>query len=494
MRLTLHITIGILLLAVSPARAQTLRVEGDVGHPAAVLLRDVLARGSYLIIHRDTVLPADTRIRGDLVVIGADVRLEGRVDGSVVVLPGADFFVRPGATIAGTTTNVGGGVFISSKATATERLELPSEVASRAEYQSNSYVVYLTPPPRPPLFETGGVMGVGFPTYDRVNGVTLRATGSARLYADTAAPKLTATALYHQARNRFGAELSLLLRIGPRHHLVIEAADHSATNDGWIRPDLSNSLAAAFLRSDLRNYYGERMIAVELAREAPTGQRTGRGFVVPRVRLETSRAESLRSRDPWTLFGDEEWRENPPIDAGRIVAGTLGAEAGWRGATSTFAGDAAIEWAPPALGDFDYSLFMLDGRWNMIALWGHTIGVRGHFLHPLGSSAPAQRWSIVGGSGTLPTLATGERRGDHLVFVESSYGVPLTRIVLPFVGSPVLVARHAVGSAWISGAPTPDLEQNLGLGLAFPFIRADLYLNPADRDRLVPSLTFSLPF
>jgi hypothetical protein len=337
-------------------------------------------------------------------------------------------------------------------------------------------------------------MGVGIPSYDRANGVTLRAAARARLYADTAAPTLDATALYHTARERFGGELSLLFRLGARHHAVIEAARHSATNEQWIRGDLVNSLSSLTIRSDVRNYYEEDLLALEVAREPPVGQRTGQGFIAPRLRIATSTARSLPARDVWTLFGDEEWRRNPAIDAGRIVSGTLGAAAGWRGATSSFSGDLAVEWAPPGLGDFEYRLLTADGQWDMVALWSHAISIRGHFLHPLGSSAPAQRWSMVGGPGTLPTLETGLLRGDHLLFVESSYGIPLPWIALPFAGSPSFVMRHAAGSAWTSDEPTPAFEQNLGAGLAFPLVRADLFIDPSEPEDVSLYLAVSLPF
>jgi hypothetical protein len=488
----LVLLLWILALATAPCVAQELRVEGEVDQPAVTLLREIAARGSYVVLTRDTLLPTGTRISGDL-VIAADVRLEGAVAGNVAVLPGGDFFLRPGASVDGSAATLGGGLFLSANARVGRRIELPAYVGTRLEYRGGAFVVHLTPPEAPPIFETGGVMGFGLPTYDRVNGVTLRATGLARLYADTAAPALSATALYYTARETYGIEASLLFRLGTRHHLAFEAARHTATNDAWIRADVANSLAALSLRSDIRNYFAEEMVAVEVAREAPIGQGAGDGFVAPRLRVSASRAESLPARDVWTQFGDEEWRENPAIDPGVIVSGVAGALAGWRGATTAFTGDATVEWAPPGAGDFDFALLTLDGRWDMTALWSHTISVRGHFLHPLGTSAPRQRWSLLGGPGTLPTLEAGQLRGDHLVFVESSYTVPLPWIVLPLAGSPAFVARHALGSAWSSGGRTPDFHQNLGAGLAFPFLRVELFLDPADRDRLVPSVTVSLP-
>ena len=87
---SLPLLLSALLLGAAPGRAQELRVEGEVRHPAVEALREVTGRGEYSVQHRDTLLPADTRIPGDLVVVDADVRLEGRVEGSVLVLPGGE--------------------------------------------------------------------------------------------------------------------------------------------------------------------------------------------------------------------------------------------------------------------------------------------------------------------------------------------------------------------------------------------------------------------
>ena len=483
--------LSLLLLACAPASAQQVRVEGDVDDPAAEALRAVLARGSFLLLDRDTVLPATTRIPGDLVVVGAIVRLEGSVAGSAVVLPGGELFLRPGASVAGTIATLGGGAYISANATSGQRYELPATVGSRVERLADAYTVVLTPPARPPLVQPGGIMGVGFPTYDRVNGVTLRGVVRARLYRDTTAPVLGATALYHTARTSFGGELSLSFRLGSRYRAGLEAARHSATNEGWIRGALENSLSSLLGASDVRNYYEEDVLALEVGRRPPGEQQPGEGYIAPRLRFEASTSRSLPAREVWSLFGDDDWRPNPAIDDGWIASGTVGAEAGWTGATTTFAGDLAVEWAPGGIGDFDFALLTADAAWDMISLWQHTVSVRGHLLHPLGTSAPAQRWSMVGGPGTLPTLETGQLRGDRLLFVESSYGIPLPWVVLPVVGTPSIFARHALGSAWSEGA-TPDFDQNLGLGVAFPLVRADLYIDPSEPD--APSISFGLSF
>ena len=78
--------------------------------------QEIVARNSYRVIDRDTVLPAAFREEGDLIVVDAVVRLEGSVNGSIGVV-GGSFFLRPGARIGGVVVAVAGTIGMSSLAT-----------------------------------------------------------------------------------------------------------------------------------------------------------------------------------------------------------------------------------------------------------------------------------------------------------------------------------------------------------------------------------------
>ena len=101
----------------APAPAQEVRIRGDDRTRAAQIAREVLARGTYVRIQRDTVLPDSFRAAGDLVVVDAEVRLAGRVEGAVVVL-GGHLFLRPGSAIGGPIAVIDGG-----------RVQIPSRAA-----------------------------------------------------------------------------------------------------------------------------------------------------------------------------------------------------------------------------------------------------------------------------------------------------------------------------------------------------------------------------
>jgi hypothetical protein len=482
-----------------PAAAQELQVHvvGEVNHPAALRLQEMVARGEYMVLARDTVLPASFRLSGDLVVVGADVRLEGTVEGTVAVLRGGDFFVRPGARVGGAIVVLGGGAYPSTRAAIGDLSELPPEVQTRVERVGDAFSVYLVAPPRPPLLRPAGGLGVGLPTHNRVDGLTVRAGVEARLWPDTLAPTVTATALYHTARGDWGGEVQLNAQLGRRHAAELLLARHTRTNEDWIRGPLANTLAALALGSDARNYWESDEVMLTLRRLPRVGLQPGEGEVTPWLTLRASRDRSLPAREVWSLFGgDEGWRANPPVAPGELVSAIAGAATQWRGRTSRFAGGAAVEWAPEQLGDFDFAQLSADGEFNMTAMWRHTVLVRGHLLFPLVGDVPPQRWSFVDGSNTLPTLETGALRGDHVVFLESTYAAPVQRLSLPvpFLGPPSLAARHAIGSAWPSGEETPRWEQNLGLGVIFSLAEAFLYLNPADPGQTTLSLGARLPF
>jgi hypothetical protein len=106
-----------------------------------------------------------------------------------------------------------------------------------------------------------------------------------------------------------------------------------------------------------------------------------------------------------------------------------------------------------------------------------------------GDTAPPQRWSYLGGSGTLPTFELLEFGGDQLLFIESRYVVPIDRLVIKLLGTPTVTLRHMLGSAGVSRLPA--LEQNLGVRLTLGFFRTDYVIDPASRES---DISFALSF
>ncbi len=467
-------------------------MEGDLDHPSADLLRRVVERDRYLLLRRDTVLPADFRANGDLVVLGAEVRLEGTVEGAVAVLDGG-LFVRPGARIAGPVVTVGGGYYRSALASAGEALDVPLQAEARVEGDDNGFVVILLAPPGQPPIRLPGLLGLGLPTYDRVDGLTLRWGTAAHLRGDSIATTAGATVSYHSARGELGGRVALLHPLTADLRLELAGARRTATNESWIRGDLENSIATIGLHSDVRDYHRTDEASLTLARRPRQALIAGEGRVLPRLTVRASRDRSVAASDPWTLFGDEPWRPNPAIDEGTLASVVGGAEAERVGATTAFLGDAAVEWAPEGIGDFSFVQLVASGEWAAEALWRHRFELFAYTRQTLGGdAAPRQRWSFVGGSGTLSTLETARMRGDHVVYVESGYALPAP-VKVPFLDAPEVRLEHRLGSAWVSGFEPPRWEQALGAGLDFGLLKAMLFVDPAD-DSPRPSFHLSAAF
>ena len=60
--------------------------------------------------------------------------------------------------------------------------------------------------------------------------------------------------------------------------------------------------------------------------------------------------------------------------------------------------------------------------------------------------------------------------------MESRYFIPITKVVLPLVGSPTLVLRHLMGAAGVS---LPKLEQEVGFGIGVSLLRMDVTTDAA---------------
>jgi hypothetical protein len=101
---------------------------------------------------------------------------------------------------------------------------------------------------------------------------------------------------------------------------------------------------------------------------------------------------------------------------------------------------------------------------------------RGHGVFTGGEQPPRQRYAYLGGAGTLATVDLLALGGDRLFFAQGEYSVPLERIVIPVVGSPIVSLLYSVGSA--GSGSLPDFIQNVGLGLGAKMIKVEYYLDP----------------
>jgi hypothetical protein len=476
------------LAALAPsARAQVPQISGDDQSRAAQIGRAILARNQYVVIDRDTILGGDFRIAGDLVVYDAQVRLEGNVDGSVLVL-GGDFWIRPGGRVGGAIGVLGGGVYPSGLAVLSRDSVFFSDprgritIETRPTGRDGEYVAVaeIRPPPRPAFFAPA----VGpFPTYDRVNGLSLHASANIRPTRQTEGPVINLWGSYRfEQENKLGGGIRWRVPLNVQNlQLTGEASRATRTNDAWIRGDVANSVRALVLGRDYRDYWDSDVLRVMVDRPIAKPLIAGESWLAPRGGVQISRDRALEEQAPWALLNREGLeRENPPALEGTIVSLLAGTRLRIRGTSTLFDGDLNLEHALSAPGDSTFTQALFVGRYGARALRTHQLQIFARVMAPIGGKdAPPQRRGILGGDGTFVTEPIAYFRGDHLVFVESSYVIPVTSVVLPVVGSPSLEAVHNIGAAWV-GSAEPDWVQNVGAGVIFALARVRVLINPAD--------------
>ena len=67
--------------------------------------------------------------------------------------------------------------------------------------------------------------------------------------------------------------------------------------------------------------------------------------------------------------------------------------------------------------------------------------------------------------------------GDELLYFDARYNIPIDRVMLPLIGSPVLTIREVLGGA--AAGALPSLEQATGLRLSASVLYAELLTDPA---------------
>ena len=486
----------LLALALAPAAgAQVPEISGDDHSEAARIAREVLARNAYVLIDRDTILGPDFAAPGDLFVYDAEVRLEGSVAGSAVVL-GGDLWIRPGGRIGGSVAVIGGGVYPAGLAVVDRdsihhtNPRAGVRIETRPTGREGEYVasVEITHPPRPAFFAPA----VGpFPAYDRVNGLTLSASANINPTREEGGPTLNVWGSYRfEQENKLGGGVRWRAPLGTQSlRLTGELSRATRTMDQWIRGDVSNSVRALVLGRDYRDYWDADVFRVMVDRPVGKPLIAGETWLGPRIGLQVSEDRALEPKAPWALLDPEGLeRFNPPAIEGTFVSLLAGTEYHWRGRSTSFDSDVAVEHALAAPGDAEFTQALVQATYLSRALRTHSMRVYLRAMAPIGGDAPPQRRGILGGGGTLPTEPIARFRGDHLVYIESSYIIPVNNIVLPMVGSPSVEAVHLAGAAW-TGDDEPRWVQNAGGGVIFALARARVVINPAQRP-LVPKFSF----
>ncbi len=433
----------------------------------------LLDAGNFTLVSSDTVLARDDTLRGPVLVLGTTLRIEGVIAGDLTIID-ANVFVRPTGRITGDVANLGGGFYPSEQAL----------VAGSVLYEPNApYSVdrrdgelRIIGELSPSTFDPDGFRGLREPTYDRVRGLTLSAGGTflpPRIGRVEPLIRAWAGYAFESGEPQGGGE------IGVRRggvELVGGAERTTLHNDHWIRSDIINSVSVLFQGKDYHDYYEADRFYGALRGEWERPRRTVRA----QLRAGVEDARTLTANDPWVVFGDSV-RFNRPVNDGRISSAELSLAGEWE--LNQVLGEIGglVEAAGTmAGGDFEFMRYSVWGDWKLHALANHTLEFEWNVRGPLPGtdSLPRQRWTYVGGSGTLYTFEIGDFPGDRLVFVETSYIVPAPQHWrIPLLGVPRLELLHHAGMAW-SHENSRDFEQNVGVRINFPFVYARVVTNP----------------
>lgn len=477
-----RIATGVLVLVagvwpVGTLAGQTVVIEG-AGDAALDRRLSRLLEGDLLVVSSNTTLARGDTVRRSVLVLDASLVHDGTILGDLVLVDGGAF-VRPGSVVTGDVVNIAGGLYRSEVADIGGRvIDLPT-APYRVIREPDRLVIRATASPSPLVLD--GFRGFHVPTYDRVNGLTLvwGATYEVPVRGRTV-PALHAQGGWQTQRGDPTYMVDFTVR---RSATAVQVGHERAwgTNERWIRGDLVNSLVYLWDGADLRDYHEVERSWVEVRRSFADRSRRLHATVGVRGQLEDAR--SLAAGAPWFLWGSTT-RPNPEVDDGRTTSVIAGLDVGWAGQQTRFDGRVEYEVARPWQdGDFRFDRVRGEGAWAMQAFSDHSLAIDFWLQAPVGSDPlPRQRWSFVGGINTLRTLSLAEHAGDHVVFAETRYVIPMPeRLVLPMLGRPRLSLVHTAGMAWTDGSDRA-WHQEAGLQIELLIFSVRYVVVPDDLD------------
>ena len=455
------VMLALLVPAASHAQAVVLRDAGT-GQGAGIV-RTVLAAPHAVRAGSATLeLPRDSTITTSLLVLGRPTYLASRVQGDVVVV-GADLFLRPGADVSGRAVAIGGTVAETSLGRVAGGVESLRDETFVVESVSGGYALdsrSLRVEESDPLFRLAGIKGVKIPKYDRVNGLSLP-VGVVLQFGEHAL-ELEPSATYRSRLGVVDGSLEVRTRESAPFRVVARVARDTRTNDAWIKGDLINSVTSLLVGSDARNYFradlGEGRVIRTIERPAYS--------VAPYLggRYEKTRPITAVG-NVWSLFGRRDSlkmaRPNPLVERGNIGSALAGAEFRTVGVVKSTVKLDLEQGFPSAAATF--SQVTVDGSVELPTFRTHLLRLHAHGVGTSRAAAPRARYAYLGGGRTLRTLDLLEQGGTSLVYLESRYLVPIERITLPFVGSPMIIIRDAFGAAGVGSLP--PFQHEIGAGI-----------------------------
>jgi hypothetical protein len=301
---------------------------------------------------------------------------------------------------------------------------------------------------------------------------------------DTGYYEIDPTITYRSDLGAFDPTVEGQFSFGRQTRATLFAGRTTSTNDDWIWTNAVNSAAVFGLGLDTRNYY--RADRVEAFGYHVFNAATAEFEPFLGVRAERDRSvgpDSFATSGPWSIIGRTSFkrmrRRNPPVTRGTLRSVFLGGNLTWEAQRVRATVQLTNEAAAFDVSDRRFVQSTLHGEIRFPTFGAQQFWLTARAVHTFGDTAPPQRWSYLGGSGTITTLPLLSQGGDRLLYFESNYYVPIERFDLPILGMPSVTLRHIIGSAGVG--TLPSFEQNLGLRFALSFARFDAVVDPARR-------------
>lgn len=274
----------------------------------------------------DTRIAAGEVVRGDLAILAGDLTVEGRIEGSVVLVNG-NASLRPGSEITGDLLVVGGSV------SGLEGARVHGEILSypeRLEYREDGRRIRRVPRPvsRVPSAPSSGRSDFLITTgksYNRVEGLPI--TFGPRVGTAGSNPfRIHALGIYRTESGftlepeRMGYYVRAEQFLGGHQEVRIGATAHSVVEpiEEWHLSDLENGLATFLFHRDFRDHYEREGVSLFTQWEP----RPGPLSLGAEVRWE--RHAAVETGSPWTLFNNAEpWRHQPLVASGRLTSAVV---------------------------------------------------------------------------------------------------------------------------------------------------------------------------
>lgn len=424
---------------------------------------------TYRLWARDTTVARGDTVRGDVLVLESMVRIEGRVEGTLVAVDG-DVFMRPHGTVTGDLLVLGGGMYRSSLASVEGEIVYEPNLLLQAVPRQGGYVIYPAAA-RPDPVDLDGLSGIRFPTVQRVDGWTLAAGGRFQAVDLGWQPSLHVTGGFRTAGDRWAGSASQYWYPSGRWRLGFEGGRGTRSMERWIRSDVANTLTFLFGGDDYRNYFESDRVLFTARHDFGGGESLEWISGWERVR-------SLPALEAGGLFGDDSVEPNPAVDAGDVWRAGLTGRIRRSTVADSLAVDLRLEAADASVaGDFSYLFGEARLDWRLPAAWSHRVEVEAVARGDLAGDLPRHRWSAAGGAGTLPAVDLLRLRGPRMLLGRATYLVPVPGLEVPRLGGPRLLVRAAAGSVW-GEREDPTWHENLALGVRFLLFEGGVAWDP----------------